>query len=230
MRRDQTLGGSVGLPSQGRVWLVSLFGLVLFAAVTVDLVLGGALRDWDRHVTAVARPAGGPEPVGWRILVDLGGAGFLIVALLAGAVIHLARRRSVRSLVVAAVWILAIEAVIWFAKVLVGRTPPRSGTDLLFAGGMSYPSGHAADGFALLLIAVTLATTSGTVLDRICCWSAPVVAALVAIATVQLHYHWPSDALAGWALGLATGTLARRAIRRPRAISHSGTARTRSGR
>jgi undecaprenyl-diphosphatase len=97
---------------------------------------------------------------------------------------------------------------------------------------MSYPSGHAADGFAMLLIAVTVATTSGSVLDRICCWSVPVVAALVAIATVQLHYHWPSDALAGWALGLATGTLARRAFRGPRAISHSGRgrARTRSGR
>lgn len=188
-------------------------GLMLFAAVTVDVVSGGVLRDWDRRIIPVARPVGGPEPVGWRVLVDLGGAGFLTLAVLAGAVTCLARRRGLRPVLIAGGWILGLEAVIWFAKVIVGRTPPRSGTDLVFSGGMSFPSGHAADGFALLLIALTLATTPGSVLDRLSCWVVPPVAAVVAVATVQLHYHWPTDAVAGWALGLAAGVIARRSIR-----------------
>ena len=135
-------------------------------------------------MVGVARPVGAPEPLGWRVLVDLGGAAFLCLALVAAAVTHLIRRRNVRPVLVAGGWIVAIEAVIWLAKITIGRTPPRSGLDLVFHGGMSYPSGHAADAVA------------------------------VAISNVQLHYHWPTDAVAGWALGLAAGTLARPSLRR----------------
>ena len=180
---------------------------------TTNQVLGGVLRSWDRSVIPAAPPAGWPEPAGWRVLVDLGGAGFLSVALIAAAAVHLARRRPVRILLLAGGWIVATEATIWLAKVVIGRTPPRSGMDQVFAGGMSYPSGQTADAFTLLLIAVTLSTTPGSLADRITCWSVPAIAATVAIATVQLRYHWPSDAIAGWALGLSAGILARQSLR-----------------
>lgn len=193
---------------------VILAAFVVFVWVTVDVVTGGPLRAWDETVVGVARPAGSPEPWGWRVLVDVGGAAFLCVALVAAAVVHLLRRRRVRPVLVAGAWIVAIEAVIWLAKVTVGRTPPRSATDLVFHGGVSFPSGHSADGVALLLIAAALATTPGSRPDRLAAWLVPVVAAGVAVSTVQLLYHWPTDAIAGWALGLAAGTLARRALRR----------------
>jgi undecaprenyl-diphosphatase len=79
---------------------------------------------------------------------------------------------------------------------------------------MSFPSGHSADAVALLLIAATLVTTPGSWTDRVTAWTIPVVPAGVAISTVQLAYHWPTDAIAGWALGLAAGVLARRSLRR----------------
>jgi membrane-associated phospholipid phosphatase len=137
----------------------------------------------------------------------------------------MARRRTFRPLLLAGGWIVATEAAIWLAKVVIGRTPPGSGIDQVYAGGMSYPSGHATGAFALLLIAVTLATTPGSVIDKISCWSVPVVAATVAIAAVQLHYHWPSDALAGWALGLSAGILARQSIRSHRRSPAAGSDR-----
>ncbi|GLW99449.1 hypothetical protein Misp02_35360 [Microtetraspora sp. NBRC 16547] len=34
-------------------------------------------------------------------------------------------------------------------------------------------------------------------------------AAVVAAAVVALGYHWPSDAIAGWALGIVLGSLGR---------------------
>jgi membrane-associated phospholipid phosphatase len=82
-------------------------------------------------------------------------------------VIQLVRRRQVRSLLVAGGWIVAIEATIWLAKVTIGRTPPRSQADLVFHGGMSFPSGHSADAVALLLIAAALVTTPGSRIARV---------------------------------------------------------------
>jgi hypothetical protein len=141
--------------------LAAVAGATLFAVTTIELAAGSSLRGWDRQVVPAARPAAWAEPAGWRVLVDLGGAGFLCVALFVAAAVYLVHRGSVRTVVVAGGWLVAIEAAIWLAKVVVGRTPPRSGADLVLAGGMSYPSGHAADAFALLLIAVSLATTPG---------------------------------------------------------------------
>lgn len=152
--------------------------------------------------------------MGWRLVVELGGAGFLCLVLNAAALTHLVRRRTVCPILTAGGWILAIKAVIWASKIVVGRTPPRSRLEFVFHDGMSYASGHAADAGALLLLAAALATTRGSRGDRLTRWGVPVIAVGVAIATVQLHYHRPSDAIAGWALGVAAGALARQSIRR----------------
>jgi membrane-associated phospholipid phosphatase len=58
-----------------------------------------------------------------------------------------------------------------------------------------------------------LAANPGGIVDRLAHWIVPVAGAGVAISTVQLHYHRPSDAIGGWALGLAAGILARQAVR-----------------
>jgi undecaprenyl-diphosphatase len=187
---------------------------LVFIWTTIDVMTAGPLRVWDRDMIGVAPPAGAAEPFGWRLLADVGGAAFLCAVLIAAAAIHLLRGRRVRPVLVAGLWIVAIEGLIWLTKVTIGRTPPRSTNDLVFHGGMSFPSGHTADAVALLLIAAALATTRGSVADRATAWIVPLVAAGVAVSTVQLHYHWPTDAIAGWALGLAAGTLARQSVRR----------------
>ncbi|HZX07111.1 phosphatase PAP2 family protein [Kribbella sp.] len=188
-------------------------GVFVFVATLLDLVTIGVLRSFDHYVIPVARPAGEPSSTWWQALADIGGVGVLTVVLVGTAVLHLYRRRPIRQLVRAAVWIAIVEAVIWLTKLAVGRTPPRSHVDRLADGGMSWPSGHTADSLALLLIAVTLLTTPGTRLDRFAVWAVPVVSAGVAVATVHLHYHWPTDTLGGWSLGLALGLLARRSLR-----------------
>ncbi|WP_344195962.1 phosphatase PAP2 family protein [Kribbella karoonensis] len=193
--------------------LVLGFGVFVFVATLLDLLTIGVLRSWDHHVIPVARPAGEPSSTWWQALADLGGFAVLTAVLVGTALLHLYRRRPVRQLVRAAVWIAIIEAAIWLTKLAVGRTPPRSHVDRLGDGGMSWPSGHTADSLALLLIAVTLLTTAGTRLDRLTVWAVPVISAGVAVATVHLHYHWPTDTLGGWSLGLVLGLLARRSLR-----------------
>jgi undecaprenyl-diphosphatase len=195
-------------------WAGAVVGVVIFAATTIDLVTDGPLRHWDRAVIAAAGPVGSPQDMVWQGLADGGGPPMLAVVLIAAVGIHLVGRRGAWPVALAAGWVVVVAATTWLAKAVIGRTPPWSRVDLLHAGGMSYPSGHSASAAAFLLIAATLATAPGSRLDRIASWTVPVLAAVVAIATVHLQYHWPSDASAGWALGLALGTIARRSIRR----------------
>jgi len=195
-------------------WTPIAVGGALTAVVSADLLIGGPLRRWDHSVITATQPAGGAGDPAWQAVADLGGSAFLAFVLIAALCIHFMAGRNWRPTAFAAGWVGLIAGVIWLSKTVIGRTPPWSRVDLLHAGGMSYPSGHSTSAAAFLLIAATLATTPGSRLDRITISTVPAVAAAVAIATVHLRYHWPSDAIAGWALGLTLGLLARRFIRR----------------
>lgn len=75
-------------------------------------------------------------------------------------------------------------------------------------GGWSFPSGHAATAFAC---AGALAASRGT--RRGSVWLVGVALAfLVAFSRLYLFVHWPTDVLAGAALGLMLGWLAAHAV------------------
>jgi undecaprenyl-diphosphatase len=195
-------------------WIPVVTGGVVFGATTIDLLAGGPLRRWDHSVIPAVVPTVAVKDPAWQALADIGGSAFLAFVLVAALSIHLMNRRGRSPAALAAGWVVLIAATTWLAKTVIGRTPPWSRVDLVHAGGMSYPSGHSTSAAAFLLIAATLATKPGSRPGRIAAWAVPVLAAAVAIATVHLHYHWPSDAISGWALGLALGAIARRTIRR----------------
>lgn len=75
-------------------------------------------------------------------------------------------------------------------------------------GGWSFPSGHATTAFAC---AGALAASRGT--RRGSVWLAGVALAfLVTFSRLYLFVHWPTDVLAGAAIGLMLGWLAARAV------------------
>jgi membrane-associated phospholipid phosphatase len=86
------------------------------------------------------------------------------------------------------------------AKSLVDR--PRPATALVVASSTSFPSGHALEATAALLALLTFLLP---MMSRSMSHVAITVAALgvvsVGIARVALNVHYPSDVLAGWALG-----------------------------
>ena len=89
----------------------------------------------------------------------------------------------------------------WVVKHLVGRTRPESLA-------LSFPSGHSTAAAAFFGAVMYLADALP---PRLCAWVralAMVMILLVGMARVILRAHWPSDVLAGIALGLALAAAA----------------------
>ncbi|MFI6519168.1 phosphatase PAP2 family protein [Spirillospora sp. NPDC050679] len=170
----------------------------LTVATTLDVLAGGLLRRFDAWVFADGLPPRtGAWHLFWRTVVN-GGQYWLVGSLIAlAAVLAAWRARDLWLLVRAGVWLAGTELAIRAAQIAFGRTPPRTGRDVLFADGyLSYPSGHAANAAACLTVLVLLTGAS-----RRWAVAAHALAIGVAVAVVTLGYHWPTDAIAGWGLG-----------------------------
>ena len=134
----------------------------------------------------------------------LGEAGFLWILL---CVALLCRRRTRRwGVVCATALVISFVSGEWVIKNLVRRARPFSAMpelSLLIAPphGFSFPSSHAASSFAT--------ATAVRVMDRRAGAWALALAALIAFSRVYLSVHYPTDILAGAALGVASAFLAR---------------------
>jgi membrane-associated phospholipid phosphatase len=180
-------------------------------AVFLDISLGGPLLALD---TWLARRSIDPSSplFGPASLIDRIGLRGVTVPLL--VVFGLGLRRSTgrwRPLGLATLAVLALNLTVGALKLGVGRGHPSSGDPDLFAGGVMWPSGHAAN------IAMTTALLMW-LLRRYGRWplSRAVAAAVVVVPTammttvsVALGYHWLSDLVAGALIGLSVAALVR---------------------
>lgn len=179
-------------------------GLVVASAVVTvvviaDVLVGGPLRHLDDQVFADGLPPrSGYRHFFWRTVVNAGQY-WLVGSLAALTSLAVAwRRRSAALAIRAGVWLVTAELLVRGAQIGFARTPPRTGRDALLADGfLSFPSGHAANAAACLLFVAALVGAS-----RAWTIAAHALAAGVAVAVVALGYHWPTDAIAGWGLGM----------------------------
>lgn len=206
-RRQETDRARENRPNVRRFLLPALATLLLALTVADVLAFGGAHLGDRTAFRDGLPPRTGAWHTLWRTLVT-GGQYWLVGTAAALAVTWAAwRARNLRLLLTGGIWLIGTELAIRALQVGTGRTPPLRGVDLLHAGGVSFPSGHAANAAACLtLIAAVLAV------PRWLRAAAHAWALLVAVAVVTLGYHWPSDAVAGWALGILLGLLGRRLI------------------
>ncbi|MET8652450.1 phosphatase PAP2 family protein [Nocardia aurea] len=124
----------------------------------------------------------------------------IITVLVCAALIWRGHRR--KATLVAGTGIGA--AVLTFAgKRLVGRSRPPTADRLAFESSLSYPSGHSLGSMAVIsIIAVALIPRLHRTVTRVAAIAAAVIL-IVAVGSsrVYLGVHWPTDALAGWAIG-----------------------------
>jgi undecaprenyl-diphosphatase len=131
----------------------------------------------------------------------LGAWRFCVPLVLAAVAWHLARgeRREARAwLAVGAATAILPELL----KLAVARPRPTLWPWLLPTSGYSFPSGHAVAGAALYPLLGWLALR-GRGLSRAGYALGLAVGMFVGVGRLYVGVHWPSDVVAGWAIGLA---------------------------
>jgi membrane-associated phospholipid phosphatase len=177
------------LVAAGGAFVVLALAVVLMRTLPLDAELRALLLGWaSPAVVRVMRVInyGGD----WRVLLP----GTLLLLWLS------ARARAQWWVWVALM--VAAPLTEWTMKQVIGRVRPE---DL----SLGFPSGHATAAGAFCGAVLYLAeAVPGRGLRRVVRLAALVGALLVAVARVMLRAHWPSDALAGVALGLALASVA----------------------
>ncbi len=97
------------------------------------------------------------------------------------------------------------EAMVWILKHIVQRPRPLFSNDLVFEKSFSFPSGHAfaAVAFYGLLAYFLICATKNRFLKIFSVIVCVLLALTIGISRIYLGVHWPTDVLAGFALGAA---------------------------
>ena len=125
-------------------WAGLLF--VGFLIVTQQVITNGPLIHLDAKIFNAARPHLTKLEKLLLLRIDnLGLRGVTATILLITAFFIARRFKSWRPLNLSVLALLALNLVVGLAKLGVGRTKPKLNVDLVYAGGLSYPSGHASN-------------------------------------------------------------------------------------
>jgi len=167
-----------------------------------------------------------------RALAELGQRGLTVTVVLVLAVLAVRRSGSWRPGLVSAGALGLLGVLGQVLKIEVGRLAPRAARVAVHAGGLSWPSGHAANTVVSGALVLWLLPQ---VRPALAAWARLVGGVLYGlaiagggVALVVLDYHWASDVVGGWLLGgvvLAVVALLATARDGPRRRSGSGAGR-----
>jgi len=184
--------------------LLLFFG---FLVVTQQVLTNGPLVSYDKEINSQPKPQfEGLAGFILRRLDDLGLRGLTAAVLLIAASFIAYKFKTWRPLNLAMVSLLSLKLVVGTFKLFLGRTKPRDGFDLLHAGGMSYPSGHASNAvlsWGVLAYLIYRYAKVDRYQGRLA--SAGVILISLTVCAVSLirHTHWFSDLLGGLFIGSA---------------------------
>ena len=129
-----------------RAFRWSLLLLLGFLLVTHQVIINGPLVAYDEEIASQPQPEfEGIQGFILRRLDDLGLRSLTATVLLIAAAFIAYQFKTWRPLNLAILSVVLLNLVVGAFKLMLGRTKPRDGFDLLHAGGMSFPSGHASN-------------------------------------------------------------------------------------
>ncbi|MEI9908060.1 MAG: phosphatase PAP2 family protein [Actinomycetota bacterium] len=181
--------------------------LLGFLIVTQQVMTYGWLSTVDRKISEAKRHNFAP----WidfifKKIDNLGLRGLTATILLIAAVLISRRFKSWRPLNLAVLSLVALNLVVGFAKLVIGRTKPSLNIDLVHAGGLSYPSGHAANAlltWGMLAYLIYRYSHSEVFHGGILATAVGVVTLSVCAVSLFRSTHWLSDLLGGLFIGSA---------------------------
>jgi len=178
-----------------------------FIVVTQQVITNGPLIALDARIAN----AGRTDFPSWFDFVlmridDLGLRGLTATALMIAA-IYIARRfRTWRPLNLAILSLIALNLTVGLAKLLIGRTKPKLNVDLIYAGGLSYPSGHASNAlltWGVLAYLIYRYAHVDRYRGRLASTGVALISLSVCVVSLFRNTHWLSDLVGGLFIGAA---------------------------
>ena len=186
-------------------WSLLLF--VGFLVVTQQVLTNGPLVAYDKEINSQPKPQfEGLAGFILRRLDDLGLRGLTATVLLIAASFIAYKFKTWRPLNLAMISLLSLNLVVGTFKLILGRTKPRDGFDLLHAGGMSYPSGHASNAvlsWGILAYLIYRYAKVDRYQGRLATSGVVLISLTVCVVSLIRHTHWFSDLLGGLFVGSA---------------------------
>ena len=186
-------------------WSLLLF--VGFLVVTQQVLTNGPLVAYDKEINSQPKPQfEGLAGFILRRLDDLGLRGLTATVLLIAATFIAYKFKTWRPLNLALISLLSLNLVVGTFKLVLGRTKPRDGFDLLHAGGMSYPSGHASNAvlsWGILAYLIYRYAKVDRYQGRLASAGVVLISLTVCVVSLIRHTHWFSDLLGGLFVGSA---------------------------
>lgn len=184
-------------------WSVLLF--IGFLFITVQVLRNGPLIAWDEKINKTPRPRfDGFSGFLLRRIDDLGVRWLTATILLLAAAYIAYKFKTWRPLNLALLSLLALNLIVGTFKLLLGRTKPRLGIDLIHAGGMSYPSGHASNAvlsWGILAYLIYRYAKVDRYQGRLASAGVVLLSLTICIVSLIRHTHWFTDLLAGLFIG-----------------------------
>lgn len=183
----------------------SILLFIGFIITSQQVLFKGWLYDLDHYVVKMRHyRITGIESHILLAMDDLGLRGFTATVLLISSAIIGWRFRSFRPLNLSLLALLCLNLVVGVAKLIFGRSKPRLHFDELHVGGLSYPSGHAANAlisWGLLAYIVYRYTKRAPFNGVKLNWLVALFTTAVCIASLIRNTHWVSDLIGGLFLG-----------------------------
>ena len=184
-------------------WAAGLF--TGFLIVTQQVITNGPLIDFDAKIANAKRPvvSGTLKFILMRI-DNLGLRGVTTTVLIITAILIARNFKSWRPLNLSILAVLALNLVVGLSKLFIGRTKPKLNVDLVYAGGLSYPSGHASNAIltwgvlAYLIYRYTHPENYHGILMGV---ATGVITTLVCLVSLFRNTHWLSDLVGGLFIG-----------------------------
>ena len=186
-------------------WSLLLF--TGFLLVTQQVLTFGPLVEYDKKINSDPKPQfEGFAGFLLRRLDDLGLRGLTATVLILAASFIAYKFKTWRPLNLAFLSLILLNLVVGTFKLVLGRTKPRDGFDLLHAGGMSYPSGHASNAvlsWGILAYLIYRYAKVDRYQGRLASAGVAAISLTVCIVSLIRHTHWFTDLLGGLFIGSA---------------------------
>jgi membrane-associated phospholipid phosphatase len=186
-------------------WSLLLF--TGFLLVTQQVLTFGPLVEYDKKINSDPKPQfEGFAGFLLRRLDDLGLRGLTATVLIIAALFIAYKFKTWRPLNLAFLSLILLNLVVGTFKLVLGRTKPRDGFDLLHAGGMSYPSGHASNAvlsWGILAYLIYRYAKVDRYQGRLASAGVVTISLTVCIVSLIRHTHWFTDLLGGLFIGSA---------------------------